>query len=197
MALKAGYKGVKNSLISFVESLVGSKVIKSIGDGLSLSEAGELEVNIGDGLSASEAGELEVDIGDGLEIDESNKLSVKIGTGLSFDDNGALEADAVGGGYDLVPGTNIDTGYKFGNDEVYRDLVAVSGTITQGAWSNIGLVAPSNVKTIVDYNLYGSSHPKTPTYLNPSDLSQIASDIRSITVPQGSIFEYLYTKTGE
>ena len=95
MALKAGYKGVKNSLVSFIESLVGSKVIKSIGDGLSLSDAGELEL----------------DIGDGLEIDASDELVVKIGSGLAFDENGAIEVDSTGG-LDYS-NTEQDTGLKW------------------------------------------------------------------------------------
>lgn len=46
MALKAGYKGVKKSVLESLVSLLGSKVIKSVGDGLSLSEEGALATNI-------------------------------------------------------------------------------------------------------------------------------------------------------
>ena len=46
MALKAGYKGIKKSVLESLISLLGSKVIKSIGDGLSLSEEGALATSI-------------------------------------------------------------------------------------------------------------------------------------------------------
>lgn len=46
MALKAGYYGIKKVLIDKINSLAGAVVIKSIGDGLDLSEAGELSSTI-------------------------------------------------------------------------------------------------------------------------------------------------------
>lgn len=46
MALKAGYKGIKKSVLESLLSLLGSKVIKSIGDGLSLSSEGALATDI-------------------------------------------------------------------------------------------------------------------------------------------------------
>lgn len=131
MALKAGYKGVKNSLMYFIESLVGSKVIKSIGDGLSLSEAGELEV----------------DIGDGLDIDESDKLAVKLGSGLSFDSDGAIESDSTGGiGYST---TEFDTGNKWIDGKTIYGRVFTGLTISNNTFStdiDLGVEAD----TIVD-----------------------------------------------
>lgn len=63
MALKAGYKGVKKNVLTSLMSLLGSKVIKSIGNGLALSDAGELATDIDtdtmeykDGKLASKAG---------------------------------------------------------------------------------------------------------------------------------------------
>lgn len=46
MALKAGYKGVKKSFIDKLTTLLSAKVIKSIGNGLSLSEQGALAAEI-------------------------------------------------------------------------------------------------------------------------------------------------------
>ena len=46
MALKAGYYGIKKSLFSVIESLSGAKVIKTIGNGLNLSNAGSLSCDI-------------------------------------------------------------------------------------------------------------------------------------------------------
>lgn len=44
MALKAGYTGVKKSLVGFINSISGMKLIKTIGDGLDLTSAGKLNV---------------------------------------------------------------------------------------------------------------------------------------------------------
>ena len=46
MALKAGYKGVKKSVLDFISSLSSAKIIKTIGDGLNLTSSGELDVEI-------------------------------------------------------------------------------------------------------------------------------------------------------
>lgn len=46
MALKAGYYGVKRSVLRVIEGLAGSKIIKSIGNGLKLTNAGTLSVDI-------------------------------------------------------------------------------------------------------------------------------------------------------
>ena len=46
MALKAGYYGVKKSVLAFVNSLTNAKIIKSIGDGLAFSDAGALSADI-------------------------------------------------------------------------------------------------------------------------------------------------------
>lgn len=42
MALRAGYYGIKNALLKKLEALTNAVVIKSIGEGLDLSAAGEL-----------------------------------------------------------------------------------------------------------------------------------------------------------
>lgn len=46
MALRAGYVGVKKSMLGVISSLAGAKVIKTIGDGLKLTSAGKLSVDI-------------------------------------------------------------------------------------------------------------------------------------------------------
>lgn len=46
MALKAGYNGIKKSVLDKLLSLSGAKVIKTIGNGLSLSDAGSLAADI-------------------------------------------------------------------------------------------------------------------------------------------------------
>ena len=88
MALKAGYKGIKKSVLETLMSLAGSVVIKSIGDGLTLSEAGELSANVndvGDGLTLSEAGELSADIDTSTMEFKEGKLAAKITSGYKKD----------------------------------------------------------------------------------------------------------------
>lgn len=46
MALRAGYYGLKKSMISFISSLSDAKIIKSIGNGLKLSNAGAISADI-------------------------------------------------------------------------------------------------------------------------------------------------------
>ena len=46
MALRAGYYGVKKSMLAAISSLAGAKIIKTIGNGLNLSNAGTLKVDI-------------------------------------------------------------------------------------------------------------------------------------------------------
>lgn len=46
MALKAGYKGIKKNVLDSLMSLLGAKAIKTIGNGLSLSDAGALAADI-------------------------------------------------------------------------------------------------------------------------------------------------------
>lgn len=54
MALRAGYYGIKKSLLSKISQLSGAVIIKSIGSGLTLSEAGE--------LSSDSSGTTEIDL---------------------------------------------------------------------------------------------------------------------------------------
>ena len=83
MALRSGYYGLKNATKKILEKLVvdtaGMKIIKSFGDGLSLSNAGKLSVTAG---SASKIGGFKV--GEGLEVSD-----------------GVLNCTVDGGGIDL------------------------------------------------------------------------------------------------
>lgn len=104
MALRAGYIGVKKSMLGLINSISGSKIIKSIGSGLSLSNAGELSANIksvGDGLGLSDAGALSANI-------------KSIGTGLSLSEEGVLSAQS---------STEIITVQQTGSTNAYAWLV--------------------------------------------------------------------------
>lgn len=46
MALRAGYYGVKKSMLAKIASLAAAKIIKTIGDGLKLTSAGKLSCDI-------------------------------------------------------------------------------------------------------------------------------------------------------
>lgn len=46
MALRAGYYGVKKSILEAISRLSGAKIIKTIGDGLKLTTAGKLSCDI-------------------------------------------------------------------------------------------------------------------------------------------------------
>lgn len=69
MALRSGYYGLKNSVKKALEKLAadtaGMKIIKSFGDGLSLSNAGKLSVTAG---TANKIGGYKV--GSGLEVND-------------------------------------------------------------------------------------------------------------------------------
>lgn len=73
MALRSGYYGLKNSVKRSLEKLAsdmsGAKIIKTIGDGLSLSDQGALAANID-----SETMEF-----------KNHKLAAKITSGFSYD----------------------------------------------------------------------------------------------------------------
>lgn len=78
MALRAGYYGLKHSLISKLQSMATAKIIKTIGTGLNLTNAGKLNVTA---ASASALGGVKV--GEGLEINDG-VLSVTTTGGLDY-----------------------------------------------------------------------------------------------------------------
>lgn len=79
MALKAGYIGIKKSMLGLINSLGSAKIIKSFGDGLNLTNAGKLNMTA---ASASKIGGVKV--GEGLSID--NGVLSAAGGGLVYED---------------------------------------------------------------------------------------------------------------
>lgn len=67
MALRAGYYGVKKSVLAAISNLSGAKVIKSIGDGLKLTSAGKLSCDIDADTMEFKAGKLAAKITSGFE----------------------------------------------------------------------------------------------------------------------------------
>lgn len=101
MALKAGYKGLKDAFKRKLDELLidtaGMKIVKTIGDGLDLSDEGELKV-----LPASDT-----DLG-----------GVMVGDGLSVDEDGTLSLDGAAGTA-LVLDTEVDTGKTYNGKPIY------------------------------------------------------------------------------
>lgn len=96
MALKAGYVGIKKTMIGLINSLSSAKIIKSFGDGLDLTSDGELNLTA---ASASKIG------------------GIKVGEGLSIED-GVLSR--IGGdGAAIVLDTKFDTGKTYNGKKVY------------------------------------------------------------------------------
>ena len=87
MALRAGYIGIKKSLLGVINSLSSAKIIKSLGDGLNLTSAGKLNLT---SATASKIG------------------GVKVGAGLEMD-NGVLNV-TIKGGFDYSTGDPVYTG---------------------------------------------------------------------------------------
>ena len=122
MALKAGYYGVKKAMSSAIQSMISrfgdALVIKSIGDGLELSEDDELSSEI-------------KSIGDGLELSEGGELSAEIksiGEGLALSEEGVLSSTSTGG-VDYS-NTEQNLGIKWTDGKsVYRKVVRGSGMV--------------------------------------------------------------------
>ncbi len=101
MALKAGYKGVKKSVLDSLLSLLGSLAIKDVGDGLTLDSDGELSVDVGDGLTFSSDGELSADIDTDTMEFKDGKLSALV--------QSAGKIDLIGGSDDISTATPLST----------------------------------------------------------------------------------------
>lgn len=69
MALKSGYIGIKKSMLGLINNLSSSKLIKSIGNGLSMTTAGKLSANIDSDTMEFKNGKLAAKITSGYEAD--------------------------------------------------------------------------------------------------------------------------------
>lgn len=109
MALKAGYYGVKKSLIDTIRAITSSLLIQDIGDGLEYDE---------------ETGELSSDIksvGDGLVLDENGELSVD-------GDIGGYKKDLLYGSSTITYPASQSTDYTLAHDiKDYDEIHVISG----------------------------------------------------------------------
>ena len=81
MALKAGYVGIKKNILDSLMTLLGSKVIKTIGNGLTLSEVGALSTDIDTDTMEYKNGKLACIATGGVDYSES-----EVNTGLKWTD---------------------------------------------------------------------------------------------------------------
>lgn len=124
MALKAGYYGVKKSLTGIIASLAGAKVIKSVGNGLSLSNAGDLAANID---------------ADTMEF-KDGKLSSKGGSAITYSTDEQKTGDKWIDGRDIYQKTFIFTGITgtstYRSDKLNLDIdlaIEATGRIKLGS----------------------------------------------------------------
>lgn len=114
MALKAGYQGIKKSLLDKLLQMSGSLIIKSLGTALSLSDAGELRVR---NASESHSGVVQPD-GETTFIEE----------GLLKAKASKYTKDVL---YDAVTNPVTDnTSYSFGEDLNVNDYDAIGMVLT-------------------------------------------------------------------
>lgn len=168
MALKAGYIGIKKSMLGLINSLASAKLIKSFGDGLNLTSAGKLNMTA---ATASKIGGVKV--GDGLEI-EDGVLKCTVSGGFDFSTS---EFDT---GLKWIDGGTIH-GKVFHNVNIPNNAFSLSLTI--GAAADIARVLYFNIteglassNRVVDMRLYGNLETvDTDLVLKPT------SPVRGIT----------------
>lgn len=83
MALRSGYYGVKKSVLRAIEGLSGAKIIKTIGNGLKLTNAGTLSVDIDTNTMKFINGKLSVESAGGIAY-ELEKHKVGTINGMSY-----------------------------------------------------------------------------------------------------------------
>lgn len=74
MALRAGYIGIKKTMLGVINSLSDAKIIKSVTGGLKLTSAGALSVNYGKGLKV-EGGKL-IGTGGAFEAIQTGEITL-------------------------------------------------------------------------------------------------------------------------
>lgn len=117
MALKAGYIGIKKSMLGLINSLASAKLIKSFGDGLNLTSAGKLNMTA---ATASKIGGVKV--GEGLEIEEG---VLKV-TSTGMIDYSTVEVDT---GVKWIDGKTIyRKTYNIGDATSTKQLIDTLGT---------------------------------------------------------------------
>lgn len=117
MALKAGYIGIKKSMLGLINSLASAKLIKSFGDGLNLTSAGKLNMT---SATASKIGGVKV--GEGLEITDGV---------LNVTSTGAVDysTEEVDTGVKWVDGKTIyRKTYNIGNATSTKQLIDTLGS---------------------------------------------------------------------
>lgn len=130
MALKAGYIGIKKSMLGLINSLASAKLIKSFGDGLNLTNAGKLNMTP---ATASKIG------------------GVKVGDGLAIND-GVLSC-TVTGGFDFST-SEFDTGQKWIDGKTIYGKVFNNQTLPNNALTLSLPIAPAaDIDKVLYWNI--------------------------------------------
>ena len=176
MSLKAGYSGIKKSMIGLINSLSSTKLIKSFGDGLNLTNAGKLNLTA---ATASKLGGIKV--GEGLEINSSGLLSVNISGGIDY----SLD--------------EVDTGLTWIDDKPIYQKTFQAESPSSGSVQLL-----TGVDTLVDaYGsaVIGSASYAIPAYEAASYRAQIINTNHVVTLENTGVGAYqvtvLYTKYEE
>lgn len=132
MALKAGYIGIKKSMLGIINGLASAKLIKSFGDGLNLTQAGKLNMTA---ATTSKIGG--VKIGEGLNINDGvvsvsascvvDYSSTEVDTGIKWIDGKTIYAKS----YFMdssIPATNT----SFDTIADLDNLIDAKGSVTIG-----------------------------------------------------------------
>lgn len=130
MALKAGYIGIKKSMLGLINSLASAKLIKSFGDGLNLTNAGKLNMTV---ATASKIG------------------GVKVGDGLAIED-GVLSC-TVTGGFDFST-SEFDTGQKWIDGKTIYGKVFNNQTLPNNAFTLSLPIGPAaDIYKVIYWNI--------------------------------------------
>ncbi len=179
MALKAGYIGIKKSMLGLINSLASAKLIKSFGDGLNLTNAGKLNMTA---ATASKIG------------------GVKVGDGLEITGQGVLNC-TVTGGFDYSS-DEFDTGQKWIDEKTIYGKVFHDVTIPQNAFTlSLTLGAKTDIDKVLYYNVTEgvSSNARVMDYRMYATISEsgdnlVLSPTNSARAMTNSDVIVLYTK---
>lgn len=179
MALKAGYIGLKKGIAAGISDLIskssGAKWIKSFGDGLDLSDAGELDL---EAASASKIG------------------GIKVGEGLEITENGVLNV-TVSGGFDYST-SEFDTGQKWIDGKTIYGKVLTGVTISKNAFGaavDMGVVVDKVINfTVESLDAGGAYSPGLASAVVETTTTSTIKFISAMTSYSSATVIVLYTK---
>lgn len=130
MALRAGYIGIKKSLLNTIKGLSGAKIIKTIGNGLKLTAAGQLSADIDTDTMEFKAGKLSAKGG----FDLKTKTYTGAGTNntiIDFGDDTPIIIFGIKGPGSSGYMTYVNS-FIWGSDRAWNSWATTSGSNRQG-----------------------------------------------------------------